>query len=1027
MTSSDTGGKAVRSPLPRLFVTAIVAAVLLWPGQAVTAQEQPCNGMGDYPCGYQLNDVRVQQGPAVFNFQARIAQTKLPSGATATFPVVVKLVSAGVVLCTETVDNVMVKGGILNVSIGRNISCELEEVLAENHNLHLQLCIGGPSSCLKPIALAVQPYAMKSLYAHEAMVADHANVAAQASYAHRATADREMFLRDELGAGYFDFYSRTASSASGFYTEQEFEPYADSGFIQWTPARSPSKTLHIAGRDADSGQLAFLDSLVLASDRSRMTGDLTIQALADGGGGLVVEGVGETVHIFGDSSVVGTLTVSGKTDAQELLYVAGNLLSEGGLTVGDQVTVSAGGLTVADGLHVTGELLLENDLTAHGLVSISGDADFASPVQIQNLSVTDSLDALGTTTIPEVSAETASFAGTLALNSLAVTEGVELQGNTTVAGQMEIGGEVLIQGTVLLNGGALNAGGDMRYVQAGGEVRELTWGGSVSFDGGMGMGSDLDLALHRAHEFSMQLSAGPPTECTEAVDGLFYLDTVADAMMLCSAGKYRKLGAAECGNGYVEPDEACDDNNIDGGDGCAADCTLELGFVCEGPAVQPTVCEAICNDGLIRGIEVCDDGPGGVGDSDGCAADCSALEPGWDCVGEPTVCDSICHDGLLRGAEDCDQGPDLAADGDGCAADCTEEEGFTCTDEPSDCQPWVCGDSVIDEPEECDDGNTEDGDGCSGDVCQVEDGWECEGLPSDCTSCGNGALFGDEECDDGNKEDADGCSAGCTVEPGWECNDAPSVCFEHGSIAFGHGQDNVFNMWQVFEVPAGVKEIRINVYGPNGTYLANWGGDYMGRGGSVHGTLAIEPGKNTLGIFCGGYAGGTGGSTTGNYSGGAGGPSVVTYPAQWSWPPVSPVLVAGAGGGYSNYQWTGPYRRGGHGGYPTGTKGQPNGNWQNSMYGGPGTQTKGGCACYHKNCDSSAVAGTYFQGGAGGYSTCTQITAGGGGGGGYYGGGGGTGGGGGGGGSSWYDTERITEFDHKTGTWSANGMVTISW
>lgn len=776
MTSSVTGRSSVSGRVATFLVVALGTTMLLASAAAVSAQDQPCDGVGDYPCGYQLNDVRVQQGPAVFNFQARLSQTKLPAGATATFPVVVKLVSEGTVLCTETVDNVKVKGGILNVSIGRNISCELEEVLAENHNLYLQLCIGGPSSCLKPIALAVQPYAMKSIYAREAMVADYANIAAQASYAHRATADSEMFLRTELGAGYFDFYSHTAPAASDLYTEDQFKPYVDSGFIQWTPARSSFKTLHVTGRNADSGQLALLDELVLAGDRSRITGDLNIQSNLGGNGGLVVEGEGETVHIFGDSTIMGTLLVSGKTDSQELLTVNGNLLSNASLYFGDQVTVAAGGLDLAGGLHVTGGLSLEQGLDSTGVVTVTGNANFADPLQTQNLNVQQTLGVLGNADIAEMTADSANFSGTLEAASMTLLEGMEVQGTASVAGAMEIGGEVLIKGVVLLNGGAINAGGDMRYVQAGGEVRPLTWGGDISFDGGLGMGADLNLALHRAHEFSMQLSAGPPMACTEDVDGLFYLDTNEAAMMLCSAGKYRKLGAPECGNGYVEPGEECDDNNSDNGDGCNSACEKEEGFICLGASVQPTVCVTICNDGLIRGDEVCDDGPGGVGDGDGCAADCTETEAGWNCGGEPTVCESICHDGMVRGNEDCDQGPGLEADGDGCSASCTAEAGFTCTDEPSDCQPWVCGDGAIDGPEECDDGNTQDGDGCSGTTCQIEDGFECVGLPSVCTSCGNGSLYGTEQCDDGNKNNGDGCSSICMIEPGYQCSGMPSNC-----------------------------------------------------------------------------------------------------------------------------------------------------------------------------------------------------------------------------------------------------------
>jgi len=36
-------------------------------------------------------------------------------------------------------------------------------------------------------------------------------------------------------------------------------------------------------------------------------------------------------------------------------------------------------------------------------------------------------------------------------------------------------------------------------------------------------------------------------------------------------------GGPDCGNGAIDGDEECDDGNVSGGDGCAADCTIETG------------------------------------------------------------------------------------------------------------------------------------------------------------------------------------------------------------------------------------------------------------------------------------------------------------------------------------------------------------------------------------------------------------------------------------------------------------------
>jgi cysteine-rich repeat protein len=46
--------------------------------------------------------------------------------------------------------------------------------------------------------------------------------------------------------------------------------------------------------------------------------------------------------------------------------------------------------------------------------------------------------------------------------------------------------------------------------------------------------------------------------------------------------------AAVCGDGRREGEEACDDGNMAPGDGCAADCTVEDGYVCKG---APSTCE----------------------------------------------------------------------------------------------------------------------------------------------------------------------------------------------------------------------------------------------------------------------------------------------------------------------------------------------------------------------------------------------------------------------------------------------------
>jgi cysteine-rich repeat protein len=190
------------------------------------------------------------------------------------------------------------------------------------------------------------------------------------------------------------------------------------------------------------------------------------------------------------------------------------------------------------------------------------------------------------------------------------------------------------------------------------------------------------------------------------------------------------VAEAFCGNGRVEPGEECDDGNFDPGDGCGMHCDTEVG----------------CGNGILEVGEECEDD--NQEDGDGCSATCRDETAG-----------TVCGDGIHEPSEGCDDGN--TDDGDGCSADCVREDG--------------CGDHTTAAPETCDDGNNVSGDGCSRD-CQVEftcgDGacdaakYEtCEQCPRDCCpKCGNGVLDEGEGCDDRNNLSGDGCSKGCTDE-----------------------------------------------------------------------------------------------------------------------------------------------------------------------------------------------------------------------------------------------------------------------
>lgn len=226
-----------------------------------------------------------------------------------------------------------------------------------------------------------------------------------------------------------------------------------------------------------------------------------------------------------------------------------------------------------------------------------------------------------------------------------------------------------------------------------------------------------------------------------------------------------------CGDGLVKAGtESCDDGNVTPGDGCSATCQTESGFACPTPGMTCTNIQ-VCGDKSLTGLETCDDG--NAEPNDGCSADCM-VEPGFVCSTPGIRCTPVCGDGVVLGREDCDDGN--IVNGDGCSSTCASEIGWFCSNDasPSVCQESVCGDGIPNGGEGCDDGNDNDlGDGCSP-GCKAEP--KC--IPgAGCTSsCGDGLILpgDDEECDDGNLKDGDGCSSTCRKEPGFMCETTTS-------------------------------------------------------------------------------------------------------------------------------------------------------------------------------------------------------------------------------------------------------------
>lgn len=242
----------------------------------------------------------------------------------------------------------------------------------------------------------------------------------------------------------------------------------------------------------------------------------------------------------------------------------------------------------------------------------------------------------------------------------------------------------------------------------------------------------------------------------------------------------------KCGNGYTTTDEECDDGNLVDGDGCSKTCKKEKFFECyiSGERGKSTCYRVLkCGDGYRHFQEKCDDG--NLEDGDGCSSNCT-VEDGWSCDDNSegmSVCHVItCGDGMTEGDEECDDGNSV--NGDGCDEDCRIENGFQCyvSYKRSVCKSY-CGDGMRSATEECDDGNVIGGDGCSP-TCQVEHGYFCyenatcfRNCQSICyATCGDGIVAQEEECDDGNTFQGDGCF-NCKLESSdWRCTGEPSTC-----------------------------------------------------------------------------------------------------------------------------------------------------------------------------------------------------------------------------------------------------------
>lgn len=108
-------------------------------------------------------------------------------------------------------------------------------------------------------------------------------------------------------------------------------------------------------------------------------------------------------------------------------------------------------------------------------------------------------------------------------------------------------------------------------------------------------------------------------------------------------GNQNNNNSPGCGDGIVTSAELCDDGNLNPGDGCNDQCTVEVGWQCTRD--DPSVCTTVCGDGIfVEGHEACDDG--NLSDDDGCSALCD-VEGYYACSGDPSECSCVVYVSLI--------------------------------------------------------------------------------------------------------------------------------------------------------------------------------------------------------------------------------------------------------------------------------------------------------------------------------------------------------------------------------------------
>ena len=320
----------------------------------------------------------------------------------------------------------------------------------------------------------------------------------------------------------------------------------------------------------------------------------------------------------GTACIVGNLIIGGDVGAVNLpalVAVTGRIVvrASNATSLGLPALGQAGSVEVEDNEAITSVTLPAIALITGDLIIRSNQAlatlDIRALERVGGRVIVTDNGALRELAAPNLE----SVGGDLVISDNDSLESADLSGLENVGGDLVITDNDEL--TDIAVGGVESVGGDLT-IEDNDSLEEVNLGSLSSVGGDLVIDDVDDVDLSSLDDVGGTVTVDPSASVT------------IGSGFTCVEG----VCAAVCGDGFSRGDEACDDGNTDDGDGCSAQCVVELGFAClaDGP------CAAVCGDNLLVVGESCDDG--NIVDGDGCSRTCSVEK---DPVEEPEGCASV--------------------------------------------------------------------------------------------------------------------------------------------------------------------------------------------------------------------------------------------------------------------------------------------------------------------------------------------------------------------------------------------------